>query len=87
MRTVMVDLIKINSRNLEGKPHSWTTYDKTYTPLQPGEKVVTSYIVTHNDSVYIVFVIKQCITFGWLIWFIPVLLMIIFVYLKYKHHI
>lgn len=87
MRTVMVCLINIDTRNKEGKPLTWTLYYKKSLNLLPGEKVVDSHIVNHNDSVYIVFVIKQCITFDWLIWFILVLLMIILVYLKYKHHI
>jgi hypothetical protein len=83
----MMCLINIESRNKEGKPHTWTIYDKKSLNLLSGEKVVDSHIVNHNDSVYIVFVIKQCITFDWLVWFIPVLLMIILVYLKYKHHV
>ena len=83
----MVCLINIDTRNKEGKPLTWTLYYEESLDLLPGEKVVDSHIVNHNDSVYIVFVIKQCITFEGLIWFIPVLLMIIFVYLKYKHHI
>lgn len=87
MRTVMTCLINIDSRNKEGKPHAWTTYDKKSLDLLPGEKVVDSHIVNHNDSVYIIFVIKSGININWLIWFVPFLLMILLVYLKYKYHI
>ena len=87
MRTVMTCLINIDSRNKEGKPHTWTLYDKKSLDLSFGERVVDSHIVNHNDSVYIVFVIKKSINLAWLIWFIPFLLMVLLVYLKYKYHI
>lgn len=87
MRTVRTCLINIDSRNKEGKPHSWTLYDKKSLDLSLGERVIDSHIVNHNDSVYIVFVIKKSINLNWLIWSIPFLLMILFVYLKYKYHI
>lgn len=87
MRTVMTCLINIDSRNKEGKPHTWTLYDKKSLDLLPGEEVVDNHIINHNDSVYIVFVIKKSINLVWLIWFIPFLLMVLLVYLKYKYHI
>jgi hypothetical protein len=86
MRTVMMCLINIESRNKEGKPHIWTTYDKKSLDLLPGEKVVDSHIVNHNDSVYIVYVIKEGINLTWMWVFLPFILLSLLVYLKYKYH-
>lgn len=86
MRTVMTELVTIETRDSSGKPRSWVTNTETTLALAPGEKVVNSHIVNANDNVYIVYVIKEGINLIWMWTFLPFILLSLLVYLKYKYH-